>query len=687
MHAVSPGRLVQFHGVSPHGVGWRFGGNVCGKLLSLLPLFRRANKKRAYENRAGMSGSIFGRAKKREQSAADAPGIVLPDLDAMLLHDVEGGALANQDQISSLLGNILEVVTPAGIVEGDWQLAGAQVDHHGCVKVVKGLQSLQVQARDLLKLNAALLPPLPLQVQMVMGDLLREVTFEELVRLNPDSVPRDCPASAPVQATMAAARDGQTHRVGGRAKEVYLARHPHVAGAPCLGETDFVPSAAADRVVLRKPHVDIGSVKVAASSWRGAQVDKACCAFKLATHFISRFQKVCLDPFVPVASQSFTEWLASNMQLLAGSDNQLRQLMAPFSRPATKHGNHFLAAVECLTEECTRLVKSQPMLVRVSGHTKVYGDIHGQLADLLALFREHGFPSNRCGGDIELCSYIFDGDFVDRGPQQVEVVLLLLSLKVAFPDRVVLVRGNHEFKDMNEDMGDEGFVDACMHHGLFGSYGELALDAIYGVFDWLPFAALVEESVLVVHGGIGDGEWAEHSVCENDIEWLANVECRPVKTLSNHEQSDQSLVPGSHRHRTLMNIVWSDPITDARPSEWQPHYRDNSRGDDIVSFSSKTTQSFCARNHISMILRGHEVAEKGYEMLHSGRLCTVFSVRNYCGSRLNDAALVLLQLDADDHVQIKFKTLQHLDGDGDDDDDDDDDDDEEEDEEDDDDDA
>ena len=68
----------------------------------------------------------------------------------------------NQDQISSLLGIILEVVTPAGVVEGDWLLAGDQVDHHGCVKVVKGLQSLQVEACDLLKLNAALLPPLSL---------------------------------------------------------------------------------------------------------------------------------------------------------------------------------------------------------------------------------------------------------------------------------------------------------------------------------------------------------------------------------------------------------------------------------------------------------------------------------------------------------------------------------------------
>ncbi len=55
-------------------------------------------------------------------------------------------------------------------------------------------------------------------------------------------------------------------------------------------------------------------------------------------------------------------------------------------------------------------------------------------------------------------------------------------------------------------------------------------------------------------------------------------------------------------------------------------------------------QEFCERNGISIILRGHEVAERGYELLHGGRLCTVFSARNYCGSRANDAALVLLQV-------------------------------------------
>ncbi len=88
----------------------------------------------------------------------------------------------------------------------------------------------------------------------------------------------------------------------------------------------------------------------------------------------------------------------------------------------------------------------------------------GQLSDLLALFREHGFPSNRSGGDVELASYVFNGDFVDRGAQQVEVVALLFSLKVCFPDRVFLVRGNHEFRSMNMHMtagSGNGFDAAC----------------------------------------------------------------------------------------------------------------------------------------------------------------------------------------------------------------------------------
>lgn len=112
----------------------------------------------------------------------------------------------------------------------------------------------------------------------------------------------------------------------------------------------------------------------------------------------------------------------------------------------------------------------------------------GQLTDLLALFREHGFPSNRCGGDVELASYVFNGDFVDRGAQQVEVVALLFSLKVCFPDRVFLLRGNHEFRDMNTSMteqGSVGFDRACSI--FFGSQvGPRVFESIHRCAAALP---------------------------------------------------------------------------------------------------------------------------------------------------------------------------------------------------------
>lgn len=75
-------------------------------------------------------------------------------------------------------------------------------------------------------------------------------------------------------------------------------------------------------------------------------------------------------------------------------------------------------------------------MINCHAPVKVVGDIHGQFFDLLELFK--------ISGDIPANKYIFMGDYVDRGYNSIETIEYLLTLKVAYPERIILLRGNHE---------------------------------------------------------------------------------------------------------------------------------------------------------------------------------------------------------------------------------------------------
>jgi serine/threonine-protein phosphatase 5 len=69
------------------------------------------------------------------------------------------------------------------------------------------------------------------------------------------------------------------------------------------------------------------------------------------------------------------------------------------------------------------------------------------------IFETAGWPSDKH-------QYLFNGDFVDRGSFSIEVILLLFSYKLLYPDGFFLARGNHETKDMNRMYGFEGETKA-----------------------------------------------------------------------------------------------------------------------------------------------------------------------------------------------------------------------------------
>jgi serine/threonine-protein phosphatase 4 catalytic subunit len=143
--------------------------------------------------------------------------------------------------------------------------------------------------------------------------------------------------------------------------------------------------------------------------------------------------------------------------------------------------------VKQLCQRAMEILMEESNVQRVSAPVTVCGDIHGQFYDLIELFK--------IGGECPYTNYLFLGDFVDRGFYSVETFLLLLALKVRYPDRMTLIRGNHESRQITQVYG---FYDECLR-----KYGSVNVwRYCTEIFDYLSLSAVIEEKLLCVHGGL-----------------------------------------------------------------------------------------------------------------------------------------------------------------------------------------
>jgi len=266
----------------------------------------------------------------------------------------------------------------------------------------------------------------------------------------------------------------------------------------------------------------------------------------------------------------------------------------------------------------------------------VVGDLHGQFTDLLRIFEMCGKPEDT--------TFLFLGDYVDRGPNSLETICLLLLLKIRYPWRVHLLRGNHECSSINRT---HGFSDECedrfqkipIIETVWGVKAtELKGNQIWlkfqELFNWLPFTALINERILCMHGGL--------SPSLRSIDQLLSIR-RPTDPCTDIDLTT--------------DLLWSDPDPAMPSGETDPEWGPSNRG--VSSrFNSKAVKSICSRLNLDMIVRAHQCVQEGYEFFANRKLVTIFSAPNYCGEYNNSGAVMQL----DENLLISFKVLKPVAG-------------------------
>ncbi|ODQ67441.1 Metallo-dependent phosphatase [Nadsonia fulvescens var. elongata DSM 6958] len=240
--------------------------------------------------------------------------------------------------------------------------------------------------------------------------------------------------------------------------------------------------------------------------------------------------------------------------------------------------------VNALCSKVKELLIKESNVVHIQSPVTVVGDIHGQFHDLLEIFK--------IGGPCPDTNYLFLGDYVDRGLFSVETITLLVCLKLRYPSRINLIRGNHESRGITQTYG---FYTECLRKYDSANVWMYFTD----MFDFLTLSVVIDNSIFCVHGGLSP---TIHSIDQ-------------IKVVDRFKE-----IP---HEGPMADLVWSDPDDTKSDFSLSPRGAGYTFGIEIV-------KKFLYMNNMHHILRAHQLCQEGYQVLFDNRLSTVWSAPNYC---------------------------------------------------------
>ena len=296
------------------------------------------------------------------------------------------------------------------------------------------------------------------------------------------------------------------------------------------------------------------------------------------------------------------------------------------------------SCIKRVLKETIELLKKEPNVIQTTAPVIIVGDLHGQFYDMMTIFDVRP-PEN------EENTFVFLGDYVDRGNFSTEILIFLCCCKINFPKRFVLLRGNHESRIMAENM-------TFVHEFMKKYDSSELLDLTFSLFDCFPLCCKVETAelgdFLCCHGGISP-----------DMERLEDY------NMLNRFGEPPTSGP-------LSDILWSDPLDEPPEDELDSEtaegwlnidFMDNQSRMTSYLYGAKGLMPFLDNNNLTCIVRAHQVMEEGYKLHYFLQdvdvppCITVFSAPNYCdiyhnkGSfmRLEPDSICFEQFDAVDH--------------------------------------
>jgi len=271
-----------------------------------------------------------------------------------------------------------------------------------------------------------------------------------------------------------------------------------------------------------------------------------------------------------------------------------------------------------LNKKVRAVLEDEPRCVFLQSPAYVFGDIHGNLEDL------HFFSDNvwNLGMSLTAGNFVFLGDYVDRGMSCLEVVSYLLAMKLMLPHKVFLLRGNHETRDVNgweEHYGARSYIAQCRER--FGEeIGYKIWESTNQTFDRLPLAAVVDQDIFCVHGGI-PRPISDSSVEGGRIKDILNVsKVAGINPPYEHEDDNYQQVAS--------DCIWSDPASEEQEQysvDRRTGYGDSLRGGGAICFGHKAVTNFLQQQGFSYIMRAHEAHAEGVAVSKGARVFTVFS--------------------------------------------------------------